>query len=64
MSRRTRDYTIYAQNGEVFKHVRNARDPNDDTPTLVTLPAGSYKVEAEALRLRLRPGEGADARRD
>jgi hypothetical protein len=43
------DYTIYTQNGEVFKHVRNARDPNDQTPTLVTLPAGSYKVEAEAL---------------
>ena len=24
------DYTIYAQNGEVFKHVRNARNLNDD----------------------------------
>ena len=43
------DYTIYTQNGEVFKHVHNARDPNDQAPTLVTLPAGSYKVEAEAL---------------
>jgi hypothetical protein len=43
------DYTIYTQNGEVFKHVHNARGPNDETPTLVTLPAGSYKVEAEAL---------------
>ena len=43
------DYTIYAQNGEVFKHVRNARSINDDTPTVVTLPAGSYKVEAEAV---------------
>jgi hypothetical protein len=43
------DYTIYSQNGEVFKHVRNARDPNDDTPTVVTLPAGSYKVEAEGV---------------
>ena len=29
--------------------MRNARDPNDDTPTVVALPAGSYKVEAEAL---------------
>ena len=43
------DYTIYARNGEVFKHVRNARNANDDTPTVVTLPAGSYKVEAEAV---------------
>lgn len=43
------DYTIYTQSGDVFRHVRNARDPNDQTPTLVTLPAGSYKVEAEAL---------------
>ncbi len=43
------DYTIYTQNGHVFKHVRNSRDPNDDTPTVVKLPAGSYKVEAEAV---------------
>jgi hypothetical protein len=43
------DYTIYTPNGEVFKHVRNARDQNDDTPTVVKLPAGSYKVEAEAV---------------
>jgi hypothetical protein len=42
-------YTIYTQNGEVFKHVRNARDPNDATPTVVKLPAGSYKVAAEAI---------------
>ena len=43
------DYTIYTPNGEVFKHVHNARGPNDDTPTVVTLPAGSYKVEAEGV---------------
>lgn len=43
------DYTIYAQNGEVFKRVRNARNANDDTPTVVALPAGAYKVEAEAV---------------
>jgi hypothetical protein len=42
-------YTIYTQNGHVFRHVANARGPNDQTPTLVTLPAGSYKVEAQAL---------------
>jgi hypothetical protein len=43
------DYTIYAQNGEVFKHVRNARSMNDAVPTVVALPAGSYKVDAEAI---------------
>ena len=43
------DYIIYTQGGEVFKHVRNSRDQDDDTPTLVTLPAGSYQVEAEAI---------------
>ena len=43
------DYTIYTQHGEVFKHVRNARDPNDDTPAVVKVPAGTYKVEAEAV---------------
>ena len=58
------DYTIYAQNGEVFRHVRNARDPNDQAPTLVTLPAGSYKVEAHGLKLRFKPGERTDARGD
>jgi len=42
-------YTIYTQKGDVFRRVRNARDPNDQTPTLVTLPAGSYQVEAVAL---------------
>jgi len=43
------DYTIYTPDGEVFKHVRNARGPNDGTPTVVALPAGSYKVEAEGV---------------
>jgi hypothetical protein len=42
-------YTIYARNGEVFQHVRNARDLTDDSPTVVTLPPGSYNVEAEAV---------------
>ena len=43
------DFTVYAPNGEVFKRVRNAHGPNDDTPTVVTLPPGSYKVEAEGI---------------
>jgi hypothetical protein len=43
------DYTIYAQNGEVLQRVRNARSTNDETPTVVALPSGAYKVEARAL---------------
>ena len=43
------DYTIYAKNGEIFKHVHNARNAEDDTPTVVSLPAGSYRVEAEGV---------------
>ena len=43
------DYTIYAQNGEVFRHVRNARNTGDDLPTVVALPPGSYQVEAVAV---------------
>ena len=42
-------YVIYAKSGEVFKRVRNARNANDGTPTVVALPAGAYKVEAEAV---------------
>jgi hypothetical protein len=62
------DYTIYTQDGAVLRHVRNARSMNADTPTLVTLPVGTYKVEARGLdcasnRVRvlmtvvIRPGE-------
>jgi hypothetical protein len=43
------DYTIYTQNGEVFRRVHNTRSINDETPTVVTLPVGAYKVEAEAV---------------
>jgi hypothetical protein len=43
------DYTIYAASGEIFRHVRNARDANDGTPTVVALPAGSYHVEAKGV---------------
>jgi hypothetical protein len=43
------DYTIHALNGEVIKRVRNARSQDDDTPTVVTLPAGSYRIEAKGI---------------
>ncbi len=42
-------YTIYAQNGDVVKRVRNAREQNDDIPTLVDLAPGSYHVQAEGI---------------
>ena len=42
-------YTIYTRDGKVLQHVANARSRDDDTPTVVALPAGSYRVEAEAI---------------
>ena len=42
-------YTVYTRAGKVLKHVRNARDEQDDTPTQLALPAGSYTVEAEGI---------------
>jgi hypothetical protein len=43
------DYTVYTQDGVVFKRVSNGRDSADDAPTVVSLPAGTYRVEAEAV---------------
>ena len=42
------DYIIRTQDGNPFQYVRNALNPTDPTPTLVTLPPGHYTVEAEA----------------
>jgi hypothetical protein len=42
------DYTIYTQDGKVFKHVKNARNYEDPQPAVVSLPPGTYKVEARA----------------
>jgi hypothetical protein len=42
------DYTICKANGEFLERVYNSRSPDDRTPTLVSLPPGSYKVRAEA----------------
>ena len=41
-------YIIRAENGNALKYVYNARNPTDPKPTLVTLPPGRYKVEAQA----------------
>ena len=42
------DYTILTEDGRPLQYVRNARNPADPNPALVTLPPGRYKVEAEA----------------
>jgi hypothetical protein len=42
-------YTVYAKTGEVVERVRNARDLSDETPSVVTLHPGAYKVEAKAI---------------
>ena len=41
-------YSIFTHNGLLYAHVRNALDQNDEVPTRVSIPAGSYTVEAQA----------------
>ena len=41
-------YIIRTENDKVLKYVYNARNPTDPKPTLVRLPPGHYKVEAQA----------------
>ncbi len=41
-------YTIRTLDGKEVKYVWNRRNHEDDTPAVVTLPAGRYVVEAEA----------------
>jgi hypothetical protein len=42
-------YTVYTKSGELVTTVPNARDENDDTPSVVALPPGAYRVEAQAI---------------
>jgi hypothetical protein len=42
------DYTIYYQNGKIFKHVRNAQGAGDPQPALMSVPPGRYEVVAYA----------------
>ena len=42
------DYTIYGGSGEFLRRVRNAGNPDDPNPTLVSLAPGSYEIRAEA----------------
>jgi hypothetical protein len=46
------DYIIRTEDGVTFRYVRNATNPADPDPALVSLPPGRYKVQAE--------GEGTD----
>lgn len=41
-------YTIYATNGKLVKSVENRISRSDEVPEIVTLPLGSYLVEARS----------------
>lgn len=41
-------YSIYTADGKFFKHVENHISLSDEVPSLVTLPAGSYTIEARS----------------
>ncbi len=41
-------YTLYTADGAFLRKVRNANDMNDANPTLVDLPPGEYRIQAEA----------------
>jgi hypothetical protein len=41
-------YSIYTADGRFFKHVENHISLSDELPSLVTLPTGSYTIEARS----------------
>ncbi len=41
-------YTIYKPDGHPFDRIENSLDPMDEIPELVSLPAGSYRLECRA----------------
>jgi hypothetical protein len=41
-------YSIYTTDGKLFKNVENHISRSDEIPALVTLPAGSYTIEARS----------------
>ena len=41
-------YSIYTANGKLFKNVENHISLSDELPSLVTLPTGSYTIEARS----------------
>ena len=44
-------YTIYTIDGKLFKKVRNRHSADDEIPEVVTLPVGSYVIEARSERV-------------
>ena len=42
------DYALIASDGKVYRKVQNSRGTNDGEPAVVTIPAGTYQVKAEA----------------
>jgi hypothetical protein len=42
------DYALYNDQGSLIKWVRNARNPYDPQPAIVSLPPGRYQIEAAA----------------
>lgn len=43
-------YAIYTTDGKLFKNVENHISRSDETPEVVTLPVGSYVIEARSER--------------
>jgi hypothetical protein len=43
-------YAIYTTNGKLFKNVENHISRSDEIPEVVTLPVGSYVIEARSER--------------
>ena len=41
-------YAIYTTNGKLFKNVENHISRSDEIPEVVTLPVGSYVIEARS----------------
>jgi hypothetical protein len=42
-------YTVYTKSGQRVETVPNARDATDETPFIVALAPGAYRVEAQAI---------------
>lgn len=56
-------YAIYTTDGKLFKNVENHISNSDEIPEVVTLPAGSYVIEARSerdgfvrVRIVIKPG--------
>jgi hypothetical protein len=43
-------YSVYTPDGKLFKNVENHISRSDEIPELVTLPVGSYRIEARSER--------------